>query len=197
VRNASDEAERLFAVEPNNTDWMWRAAEAHLELSNYLLGIGKIQDAAEQIGAGCRLTSALMARDSKEADWQKLQRDCFEAQFNLALASGSKPQAISFATQAIAAAKAVRSTDPLEDRYGVARAYRHLGDVERSAGNGIAAHNAWVAGLGIIPPNITETPPEMSQHQMLLQRLGRQAEAAQLAKRLSAMGYREPEFRSA
>jgi len=113
------------------------------------------------------------------------------------LSSGDKPQALSLATQAVQAAKTVNSTDPIEDRYAIAKAYRLLGDVQRSAGNSAAAQAAWAAGLAAIPKTITERPTEMSPHQMLLQRLGRSAEAAQLASKLSAMGYREPEFRSA
>ena len=197
VQQAADQAARLFEVEPGNSIWIERAARGHLDMSDYLLGSGKVQEATAEVATGCRLAGALVARDPKEADWRMLQRDCFEAESNLALASGSKAQAISYATQAVAAAKLVRSTDPIEDRYGIARAYRDLGDAQSSAGDAAAARAAWLAGLSVIPVNIVERPPEMSQHQMLLQRLGRRAEAAQLAKKLSAMGYREPEFRSA
>jgi tetratricopeptide (TPR) repeat protein len=197
VQQAAEQAERLFEVEPGNSIWIERAARGHLDMSDYLLGSGKIQEATAETATGCRLTGALVARDPKEADWRALQRDCFEAQSNLALASGSKAQAISYATQAVVVAKAVKSTDPIEDRYGVARAYRDLGDAQSSAGDAVAARAAWLAGLNAIPANIVERPMEMSQHQMLLQRLGKSAEAAQLARKLLGMGYREPEFRSA
>jgi tetratricopeptide (TPR) repeat protein len=197
VQAAADQAEHLFEIEPGNSIWIERAARGHLDMSDYLLGAGKIEEAGAETATGCRLASALVARDPKEADWRMLQRDCFEAQSNLALASGSKAQAVSYAMQAVAAARAVKSTDPIEDQYGLARAYRYLGDAESSAGDATAARAAWLAGLSAIPANMLERPPEMSQHQMLLQRLGRHTEAAQLARRLSAMGYREPEFRSA
>jgi hypothetical protein len=36
---------------------------------------------------------------------------------------------------------------------------------------------------------------EMSERALILKRLGRSAESTQLAGKLSAMGYREPEFR--
>ena len=197
LQQAADRAQRLFEIEPGNSIWIERAARSHLDMSDYLLGTGKVEQAAADIATGCRLATALVSRDPREADWRTLRRDCFEAQSNLALASGNHAQAVLYARQAVATAKAVKSADPIEDRYGVAHAYRTLGDAERAAGNSDAARAAWTAGLDAIPPGLAERPPEMSQHQMLLERLGRRAEAAQLASKLSAMGYREPEFRSA
>jgi len=118
-------------------------------------------------------------------------------QASAALKSGSKGDALSLAASAVAAAKTVNSRDPIEDRYGLAKAYRLFGDVQHQLGNERAAREAWTAGLATIPKDITERPVEMSQHQMLLQRLGRTTEAARLASTLAAIGYREPEYRSA
>jgi tetratricopeptide (TPR) repeat protein len=197
VQEAADQADRLFAVEPGNSSWIERAAQAHLDMSGYLLGSGKSAQAANETATGCRLAAMLVTRDARVAEWRTVRRDCLEAQTNLGLATGAKGQALFYATQAVAAAKAINGTDPIEDRYGLARAYRLVGDVQRSAGDMAAARAAWMTGLGAIPRNVAERPPEMSQHQMLLQRLGRSAEAARLASKLSGMGYREPEFRSA
>jgi tetratricopeptide (TPR) repeat protein len=197
VQAAADQAERLFAIEPGNTIWIEHAAKAHLDMSGYLLAGGKLEQATTEAANGCRLATSLVSHDGRVADWRILRRDCLDAQTLLALATGKKSNALSSATQAVAAAKAVNSTDPIEDRYGAARAYRLLGDAQRSAGKEVAARAAWTIGLNLLPGNIAERPMEMSQHRMLLQRLGRNAEAARLASRLSAMGYREPEFRSA
>lgn len=197
VQEAADHAERLFAIEPGNSVWIQRSAQAHLDMSDYLLAEGKVQQAGTETASGCRLAALLFSRNSRMADWRALHRDCLEAQTNLAAASGSRPQALSFATQAVAAARTVQSTDHIQDRYGLARAYRLLGDAQRAMANSAAAGAAWTAGLNSIPQHISERPMEMGQHKMLLQRLGRTAEAAVLARRLSAMGYREPEFRSA
>lgn len=197
VQMAADHAEHLFAIEPGNSIWIQRAAQAHLDMSDYLLASGKVDQAEGEAASGCRLATLLVSRDSSVSDWRILRRDCLEAKTSVAFASGAKDQALSLGTEAVAAAKLVGSPDAIEDRYGAARAYRLLGDAQRSTGDAAAARASWTAGLNLIPRNIAERPMEMSQHAMLLQRLGMSAEAARLSRRLSTIGYHEPEFRSA
>jgi tetratricopeptide (TPR) repeat protein len=197
VRDAANQSEQLLAVEPGNSKWTERAAQSRLELGQYLLESNQPAQALDEARAGCILANELYAKNRVLADWAVLHRECLRTQAMIAFATEQKPQALALASQAVDAAKSIKSTDPIEDRYFVAKAYRLLGDVERSTGDTAAAQAAWKAGLGVIPTTIIERPPEMSAHQMLLQRLGHTAEAAQLASKLSAMGYREPGFRSA
>jgi tetratricopeptide (TPR) repeat protein len=114
----------------------------------------------------------------------------------LALASGGKPEALSLARQALDIARSIRSTDSAGSAYMVAKSYRLEGDVQRLLGNPEAAGAAWAQALSALPSPPAENPPEMSERQLILQRLGRTAEAQQLARRISAIGYREPEFRT-
>ncbi|MBV9529107.1 toll/interleukin-1 receptor domain-containing protein [Sphingomonas sp.] len=195
-RDAEDQSERLLAVEPGNTKWTERAAQAHLEMALYFLAKGATERAAGEAAAGCDLSNSLSRKDATISDWRALRRDCLRMQGTIALAAGNEAKALVLAGQAVNAAKAVDGTDPVEDRYVVAKAYRLLGDVQRSAGNADAARAAWAAGLAMIPKALTERPPEMSIHESLLKRLGQTAAAAQLSARLAAIGYREPEFRS-
>jgi tetratricopeptide (TPR) repeat protein len=197
VQDAAKQSDHLLAVEPSNSRWIERAAQSRNDMAYYFLAKGKTDDATAQATVACNLANGLYAKDPRIADWRILRRDCLRLQVAIALSSGAGAQSFGLASQALQAARAVNSTDPIEDRYAIAKAYRLLGDVQRSAGNSAAARAAWAAGLAVIPQNITERPPEMSPHLMLLQRLGRTSEAARLANKLAAMGYREPEFRSA
>jgi len=197
ARAAGSRAEELLGVEPNNSIWIERAAQSHLDLAEYLLHAGKTAEGIAQSKTGCDFINSLVSKDPDVADWRVLRRDCLNVQVIAATKSGSKAEAQALAASAVVAAKAVVSRDPIEDRYGLAKSYRLLGDTQRALGNDAGARVSWVAGLAAIPTNITERPVEMSQHEMLLQRLGRTDEAARLARRLSAIGYREPEYRSA
>jgi len=196
ARAAAGRAEELLAVEPNNSIWIERTAQSHLDLAEYLLNAGQTAEGIAEGRTGCNFIDRLVSKDPNVADWRVLRRDCLNVQVIGAMRSSSKAQALAFATSAVASAKAVDSRDPIEDRYGVAKSYRLLGDAQRALGNEAAAKEAWTAGLAAIPQNITERPVEMSQHQMLLQRLGRTDEARRLASKLSGIGYRDPEFRS-
>jgi len=196
ARAAAGRAEELLAVEPNNSIWIERTAQSHLDLAEYLLNAGQTAEGITEGRTGCNFIDRLVSKDPNVADWRVLRRDCLNVQVIGAMRSSSKAQALAFATSAVASAKAVDSRDPIEDRYGVAKSYRLLGDAQRALGNEAAAKEAWTAGLAAIPQNITERPVEMSQHQMLLQRLGRMDQARRLASKLSGIGYRDPDYRS-
>jgi tetratricopeptide (TPR) repeat protein len=197
AQQAARHAEQLLAVEPSNSIWIERTAQSHLDLAEYFLVAGKAAQGVAEAKIGCDYTNKLFSKDPSVADWRLLRRDCLRMQASAALKSGSKGDALSLAASAVAAAKTVNSRDPIEDRYGLAKVYRLFGDVQHQLGNERAAREAWTTGLAAIPKDITERPVEMSQHQMLLQRLGRTTEAARLASTLAAIGYREPEYRSA
>jgi tetratricopeptide (TPR) repeat protein len=191
VRIAVAHSEQLLTVEPTNSKWIERAAAARLDLADYLLMGSKTTEAAAEAKTACGLARPLYSRQSDVADWRALHRICLRVQAEVALASGAPAAALAFATQAIAVAKSVHSEDPITDRYSTAGAYQLLGDVNRALRRTAAAQSAWESGLALIPPNLTEQPSEISQHQALLQRLGRTAEAAKLANRLAAMGFRQ------
>jgi len=92
-------------------------------------------------------------------------------------------------SQAVASAKAVKSSDPTADSFALAKAYRLLGDVRRSLGDQAGAAAAWSGALAEIPANTAERPGEMAEHGLVLQRLGRQQDASSFNAKLRAMGY--------
>jgi tetratricopeptide (TPR) repeat protein len=195
AREAAAHSEQLLAVERNNSEWLEYSAQARFVLAQFYLASGKRPEAASEVDAGCAIAQPLYARDPKLSDWRILRGSCLVAKANLDLASGSAASALTNANQALQIARSTKNSDPLEDGYAVAKAYRIAGDAQRLLGKGAAANEAWTQALAAVPRTAAERPTEMSEHALILKRLGRSAESAQLAGKLSAMGYREPEFR--
>ena len=186
LRAAVGEANQLIPVEPENNVWKSYAASAQLELARTLLSLGRHDDAAQEIQSACTAIAALRGHNPASAR----QTACFAMQARLALRSGSTAQALRFAQQALASAKLERSEDPMKDHYAVAGASRLLGDVRQTMGDQSGANAAWSSALASLPQVAAETPTEMDEHALILQRLGRAAEAQQIASRLSQIGYR-------
>ena len=189
-REALNQANRLIAVEPDNSEWKDAAASVRVELAKNLLALGQQQQATQEIAAVCEIAAALQARDPDVPRWRRLRTSCLSMRSRLALETGATAQALSFAESALAAARSERSGDPIEDRYSVAAAYRLLGDVRRRAGDAHGATAAWSAAIAQLPTSVAERPAEVNERVQLLRRLGRADEARPLAERLAAIGYK-------
>jgi tetratricopeptide (TPR) repeat protein len=187
LQSAVGESDRLVPFEPGNSYWKTLAAGAKLDLARTLLSLGHRDEAAQQTAAGCTIIVALLPADGPVRSRQTL---CFTMRSRLALQSGAHSQALAFAERSLASASNERSGDLVKDRYAVAAAYRLLGDVRQAKGDADGAMTAWSKALSALPQAVAERPQEMDEHATILQRLGRRAEAQQIAARLSAMGYR-------
>ncbi|MES2135760.1 MAG: TIR domain-containing protein [Pseudomonadota bacterium] len=187
-RAAVMQSEALIAREPDNSRWKYFSARARMDLAQALILAGKSDAAASEAGSACDATRRLIATDSNVHRWRANLRDCLDIRAELALAHGDLDAASRLATKAIETGKTVSSTDPVEDRYAVARSFSLLGDVRRKMGDQAGAKTAWEAGLAMIAANAAEKPNEMAEHAMLLHRLGRSDEAR--ANRLAGMGYK-------
>ena len=190
-RLAVAEGKALLAIEPNNSDWRDVSTNAQLKLAKSLLAAGNAVEAARETSAACGVADAFRARDKNVARWQMLQTDCLSMRARLASASGASSEAVAFAQRALAAARSEHSGDPVTDAYVVAGAYRLLGDTLGRAGNAGGGRAAWAAGHAQLPPNATERPSELAERAGLLQKLGREPEAAPLRARLNAIGYHD------
>jgi tetratricopeptide (TPR) repeat protein len=193
-RAAVAHSELLIAREPDNSRWRYFSARARMDLANALLNGGRTDEAATETEAACSVTSRLIATDSNVQRWRANLRDCFNLRAQLALAKGVPQDALSFATKAVNAGRSVASTDPVEDKYAVAKSLRLLGDIRRRLGDEAGAKSAWEAGLAMLPSNVAEKPNEMAEHAMLLQRLGRLNEANARTNRLANIGYRDQKW---
>ena len=183
-------AETLIAIEPDNATWRGIAAGVHLEYADTLLSLRRTADAAQQVGAGCRLAAMLRERDPNVATWRSSLTNCRMVQSRLALAGGSAPDALAWAEKALVSARDERSVDPIKDRYRIAAAYRQIGEIQRRLGDGRLARQAWTAGLAQLPDKVTERPREMNERAELLRKLGLVNEARPLTERLAAIGFR-------
>jgi tetratricopeptide (TPR) repeat protein len=189
-RSGLAEANRLISIEPDNSRWRDGAVAVQLELARNLLATGQREEAAQQISIACQVTIAQRARNPGVARWRMHLTNCLDRRSRLALASGSTPDALAFAEQALASARTERNEDPVTDRYHIAASSRLLGDIRRRAGDEQGAKAAWSAGLAQLPLNVAERPSDMNERAELMRRLGHADEARPLADRLIAMGFR-------
>ena len=187
---AINEAEELIPVEPNNMLWRSSAAGARLELARSLLAVGKSDQANVEATAGCGLVAGLLEQDSSSAMTQSLQTYCLAMRSRIALAGGRNDDGLSLAMQSLMSARSMQTEDRIADRYGVAAAYRLVGDARQKGGDRRGAQAAWTVGLGQLPRAVRERPLEASERAELLRRLGRTAEASAVTNMLSAIGYR-------
>jgi len=189
-REALNHATELLALEGNNRLWLGRTAKARLNLADYLFKANRSEEATAELQSACSSAASLVARNRTVSDWTALRRDCLATQTNFAIRMGQGDRALTTIEQAVKLARSVKSSDGISDQYGVARAYRLTGDAYRLLGNASAAMSAWKRALEALPSASAERPSEMIERQLILTRVGRAAEASQLATRLSAMGYR-------
>jgi tetratricopeptide (TPR) repeat protein len=173
-------------IEPENRLWKSLAAGAQLELASTLLALGRVDEAAQQMRSGCALVAAIRGRNPSSSK----QTACLTMRARLALEAGAYRQAQGLARQALASSQSERNEDPVSNRFGVATAYRLLGDVYQRNGNAQAAKEAWSNALASLPRGIAEKPQELEQHAIILGKLGRVTETKQIVSRLDAMGYR-------
>ena len=187
---AAATGDKLTSTEPSNRQWAWSTGNAHLDLGEQLVVARRFDVARAEIGRGCALIERLAVTEPLLMQWRAGQRSCLTAQTRLALASGDRGGAIRFAQRAAATAKAVQTEDAVGDRYALAKTYRLLGDAQKLAGGEGAARISWAAAADSLPPGAAERPMEMSEHAVILERVGRTAEANAIQQQLSRMAYR-------
>jgi tetratricopeptide (TPR) repeat protein len=184
------QSERLNQVEPENAIWRASTGRTRLELGATLIRLGRDDEAGREVALGCGITDVLREQAPAGASWRDLQTLCRLNRARLALAAGSFDEAVVLAEQAIESARRETSADPLRPRYRIAAANRVIGDARLRMGDRAGAERAWAAGYSQLPRGVAERPREIADRAELLRRLGRRAEARQLAERLSAMGWK-------
>ena len=84
-----------------------------------------------------------------------------------------------------------RSTDA---QLGLATAFTMSALVARAEGRASDSARAFQAAAASWPKGATDKPANIARKAVILQGVGRSADAARLAERLAAMGYREPTY---
>jgi tetratricopeptide (TPR) repeat protein len=196
ARTSVAQGDKLVRIEPDNRKWLELAAQAKGSLAYLLLLSGKADEAAVQNEASCAIISRLLVRDPTSADWRADAHFCWMMRGYIAETRGDHVTAATSAQKAVAVGKLVKSTDAGADAFGVAAAYRLLGDARKGLGDSAGAKAAWTGAFQALPSVSAERPSEMREHSIILDRLGRTAEANQLAEKVATTGYRLPELGS-
>jgi eukaryotic-like serine/threonine-protein kinase len=187
---AVSQSEALIPLEPDNMDWLVHSALVRLALAESLLSWGRLDQGAVHVRAACDQAERLLAKNAGASAARGPARRCLSLRAEYALAGGATEEARTLANRALQAARNQKTSDPVEDRYAVARALRLVGDTHARAGNRDVAKRAWSEALAVLPSGVAERPTEMSQRVEILERLGQGAQARPIIRRLRAIGYR-------
>lgn len=194
MRAAVAQGDQLTSVETGNNKWLEYSAAAKSNLAYILTVSGKPDEAVAEIDASCATMSKLLAKDPSSAELRTDMRECWIMRGYIAYAKGADADAAAAAQRAIAIGRTIRSTDVGADAFGLARAYRLLGDARKGLGDSGGAAASWNAAFQSLPHVAAERLIETQEHAIILDRLGRIGEAQQLKQRLAATGYRLPEI---
>jgi tetratricopeptide (TPR) repeat protein len=190
MRAAVAQGDQLTPIEPNNSKWLEYSALAKSNLAYVLAITGKTDEASQQNDSSCAIVSRLLAKDPSMPDWRADLRECWFMRGSIAVAKGANAEAANAAEQALRFGRSAKSADPGKDAFALAGTYRLLGDARKALGDTAGATAAWNAAFQALPRVAAERPIETQEHAIILQRLGRGAEAQQLNQRLFGMGYR-------
>lgn len=193
ARLASAIFEWLTKTEPANTEWLQAGANANFERARLELAADRIDEAKIATQSACDATSRLVAKDSSVTAWRTdLRLACLTSFARIELRQGASASAISTAQQALALARSKK--DPTARGFAVARAEMLLGDALGQGGQRIAARGAYSRALAAWPTGVEEQPRDLAERATLLVRLGRRKEADELAGKLRAIGYQQPNY---
>jgi hypothetical protein len=131
------------------------------------------------------LLDRMMARDPSNAEWSTvLRQEVLIGRARLALASGQASEGRGPVKQVIA--EATREAD----RANRTSALIIAGDIEARLGQAEAARAYWTSGF----ESLSAAPGADDERFVLLKRLGRDAEARDVAAALDRRGYRHPAY---
>ncbi len=180
----------LVKLEPGNADWMGRSASTQLNQALLLLRSGQVNEARAATDDGCYKAIQLVGRDPTVSFWRDVHWRCLGLRAELALAAGSKDEALALSRQVLDGVRGERSAS-LSDRFALGRAHKLVGDILWRSGDRAGARASWQAGLANWPKGITETPRQMAERGEMLRGTGQRAEGMRIASKLAAMGYRK------
>ncbi len=186
-------SDQLFQVEPDNTEWLQANVTGRFDLADLQFAAGQLDQAAVTIRSACDIVDRLAQRNTSVVDWRTIKRvSCLTARGRLALQENAPEEALSLATQAIAAARG--SPKPVERGIMTFRALALASDAFfalRRRDESIA----WAKrALQAIPARIELRPAEMAIAAPLHLRTGNRAAAEPMISALTAAGYRNPSF---
>ncbi|MDV3258029.1 MAG: TIR domain-containing protein [Sphingomonas sp.] len=194
ARMASTVSQWLTRTEPTNTEWLQAGAQSNFDRASLELASGNVDQARTVSDAACETSRRLAAKDRSVAVWRiRLQLRCVKTRAQIALRTGRSADAMGLAQQAVPLARTEQN--PVSRQLELASAELLLGEALRAAGRADAALGAYERALAAWPKGIEEEPRDLAERAVLLRRLNRTAEFKEVSRRLSAMGYRHPDYR--
>jgi tetratricopeptide (TPR) repeat protein len=186
-------SERLFQVEPDNTEWLQANVSGRFDLADLQLAAGRSEEAGVTVRSACDIVDRLAERNNSVVDWRSSKRvACLTARARLALRQEAPSEALSLVQEALAAARL--SPKPIERSMLMFRSLSlgsaALMDLQRRADSVAWARQA----LQAIPASIELRPADQAEVAVLQLRVGNRAAAQQLISALAAIGYRHPSF---
>ncbi len=186
-------SETLFAIEPDNTEWLQANASGRYDLADLQLGAGQTEAAAATIRSYCDIADRLLARDSSVADWKsRFRAGCLELRARVALAQARPEEALDLAKQSLTAAR----LSPNSIDRGVLSfwALSAGGNALAALGRRNESARWWTSALQSMPKSIELRPREQGMIAALKLRLGDRGGAGQLISSLASTGYRHPAY---
>ena len=194
LQTAIDMGDRLLQAEPSNTEWMWNSTRAKFDLARVNLARNDVDAASALVRSACDSTDRLIAKDSSIVDWRVRGRgDCFELTARTALARGIPDEAQNQAAKMVGNAKAELTQNGSADaQLGLVTAWMMSALAARAEGRISDSGKSFRAAASAWPKSAPDKPANIARKVVILQGVGRSADAERLAERLAAMGYREP-----
>lgn len=181
----------LTKTEPKNTEWTQTGAGVSLEQAELQLAAGRLNEARQSQEVGCAAGQRLLQRDRTVELWRSdLQKRCATMRARLALRTGEAAVALAEARRLLVLARTER--DPVGRAMSMASANLLLGAALAASGQRDAARGAFQAGVAAWPRNIEEAPSDLARKAKLFDLAGRDSRA--IRERLTAMGYRHPDY---
>lgn len=186
-------SDRLFQVEPDNTEWLQANVSGRFDLADLQLAAGAMDEAGVTIRSACDIVDRLAERNTSVVDWRSSKRvACLTARARLALRQGGASEALSLVQEALGAARL--SPKNIERSMLTFRSLSigsaALMDLKRRGESLAWAREA----IQAIPASIELRPADQAEVAILHLRVGNRAAAQRLISALSAVGYRHPAY---
>ena len=188
----------LMRTEPDNASWAGIAATSYLDLGELQLAAGQADQAGNSARVGCNIGDRLIGRDSSVKSWRvDLRIACLSLRARLALVGRASDEARIRSDQLVKLARTEADKDAsTESRLMLSNAELLRGIIASATGDPEASQGAYQAALLAWPTGVALTPQLTGRQVLILDGLGRRAEAKAGAAKLEAMGYRHPTYLS-
>ena len=197
TRSSVEIGKGLVKFEPADTDNQADLALYSSQLGGLLRQTGQASAATAANAEAIAIFSMLYAKDPKNPGWNRGFAQAHIESARLDLGQGDAAAARSSVEDALQLLESLRRTNASDPALAVLAAQANLvmGEISAKQGDTAAAHKAWLdAQTSVTDKNISNDPNALAATASACLLLDETAEARPLLVKLSAMGYRTPDF---